>query len=74
MTPALAYTLTNPSTPLRGMTVRQPWASAIAHWGKHTENRTQPTPYAGLVLIHSAKTPDTRALREAPLDAVASRL
>lgn len=68
MTTGLAYTLTNPTTSVRGMTVRQPWAAAISHWGKHTENRVRAISYTGLVLIHAAKTPDAYALKEAPAD------
>lgn len=38
---------------LRAITVRQPWAWAIAHGGKTIENRSQPTRYRGPVLIHA---------------------
>ena len=37
------------------LTVRQPWAWAIAHGGKTTENRSQPTRHRGPVLIHAGK-------------------
>lgn len=41
---------------LRALTVRQPWAWAIATQGKNIENRTWKTPYRGLVAIHAGKS------------------
>lgn len=41
-------------TPIRALTVRQPWAYATAHLDKRIENRTWRTGYRGLVLIHAA--------------------
>lgn len=38
---------------LRVLTVRQPWAGAIAHLGKDIENRPQRWAYRGPVLIHA---------------------
>lgn len=38
---------------LRALTVRQPWAWAIAHGGKDVENRSWPTSYRGLLAIHA---------------------
>ena len=32
---------------MRALTVRQPWAHAIAFWGKDVENRTWATHYQG---------------------------
>jgi len=46
---------------LRVLTVRQPWAGAIAHLGKDIENRPQWWAYRGPVLIHAGlakRTPD----------------
>lgn len=43
---------------IRGLTVRPPWAQAIAHGGKTVENRTWRTCYQGLVAIHAGKRPD----------------
>jgi hypothetical protein len=40
---------------LRVLTVRQPWAGAIAHLGKDIENRPQRWAYRGPVLIHAAQ-------------------
>ena len=37
------------------LTVRQPWAWAIAHAGKDTENRSWMTRYRGPILIHASK-------------------
>lgn len=45
---------------MRALTVRQPYADAIAHGAKPVENRTKPLPpkYAGVpVLLHAAKDP-----------------
>ncbi|MET7621799.1 hypothetical protein ACWC5O_45185 [Streptomyces sp. NPDC001450] len=44
----------------RALTIRQPWAAAIAYADKRIENRTWPTSYRGPVLIHSSKTLDRR--------------
>ncbi|HET9658272.1 MAG TPA: hypothetical protein VFP72_23170 [Kineosporiaceae bacterium] len=38
----------------RGMTVRQPWATAILHGGKDVENRPRPWP-TGVYLLHAGK-------------------
>jgi len=40
-------------TELRALTLRQPWAWAIAHAGKDVENRTWGTSWRGLVGIHA---------------------
>ncbi|MFI2370378.1 ASCH domain-containing protein [Streptomyces sp. NPDC018833] len=48
------------------LTVRQPWASAIAYGTKRIENRTWPTDHRGLVLIHAGRTTDPNA-KDAPL-------
>jgi hypothetical protein len=42
----------------RVLTVRQPWAWAIIHAGKDVENRTRPTRYRGLLLIHAGQADD----------------
>lgn len=41
---------------VKALTVRQPWAAAIAHHGKTVENRTWHTNWRGTLLIHAAKT------------------
>lgn len=49
------------NAPEVAITIRQPWASAIAldHPGaKRVENRGRPTTYRGPVAIHAGKTPD----------------
>jgi hypothetical protein len=38
---------------MRALTVRQPWAWAIAHAGKTVENRSWSTSYRGLLAIHA---------------------
>jgi hypothetical protein len=55
---------------IRALTVRQPWASAIAHADKRIENRTWTTPHRGAVLIHSAAKVDPAANRHAPMTAI----
>lgn len=52
---------------LRALTVRQPWAWAIAKGFKDVENRSWTTTYRGPMVIHAAKAWDDRnidALRE----------
>jgi hypothetical protein len=46
---------------MKALTIRQPWADAIAHQTKRTENRTWKTAYRGLVLIHAGAAHDPRA-------------
>lgn len=43
-------------TEMRGLSVRQPYAWAIACAGKTVENRSRPTRYRGLLAIHASKT------------------
>jgi hypothetical protein len=40
---------------MKALTVRQPWAAAIAHHGKTVENRSWHTNFRGTLLIHAAK-------------------
>lgn len=42
----------------RALTVRQPWADAITHGTKRTENRTRRTHYRGQLLIHAGAAHD----------------
>lgn len=51
---------------MKALTIRQPWADAIAHGEKRIENRTRRTSYVGTVLIHAGLTGD----RQAVLDGV----
>jgi uncharacterized protein DUF4326 len=44
---------------VKALTVRQPWAWAIAAAGKDVENRTWHTRYRGLLAIHAAATADS---------------
>lgn len=46
---------------LRALTVRPPWAQAIAFGGKAVENRTWPTAYRSLVAIHAGRSIDWAA-------------
>ncbi len=50
---------------MRALTIRQPWAAAIAHGPKRIENRTRPIPPAHVgatVLIHAGIAEDKNAL------------
>jgi hypothetical protein len=48
---------------MRVLTVRQPWAHAIAHLGKDVENRTWSTRHVGEQLaIHAGRTVDLAAI------------
>jgi hypothetical protein len=48
---------------MRALTVRQPWAWAILHAGKDTENRGWSTRYRGPLVIHSgARLHDCRKM------------
>lgn len=49
-------------TEIRALTIRQPWADAIAHGEKRTENRSRRTNYTGKVLIHAGLTGDREAV------------
>lgn len=40
---------------MKCLSIRQPWADAIIHFGKDIENRDWPTRFRGLVLIHAGK-------------------
>jgi hypothetical protein len=46
----------------RVLSVRQPWAWAIACGRKKVENRTWKTPYRGTVYIHASSTLDRKAV------------
>lgn len=43
---------------MKALSIRQPWPHRIFHEGKDIENRTWPTRYRGLFLIHAGKTFD----------------
>lgn len=43
---------------IRGLTLKQPWALAVTHFGKDVENRSWSTRYRGLVAIHAGKALD----------------
>jgi hypothetical protein len=45
------------------ITIRQPWASSIIHWGKDIENRTWTTKYRGPIYIQASSS-----LKSAELD------
>ena len=41
---------------MKCLTICQPWAHAIMHWGKDVENRGWATKHRGEMLIHAGKT------------------
>lgn len=47
---------------MKALTIRQPWADAIAHGEKRIENRSRRTNYTGTVLIHAGLGQDVNAL------------
>lgn len=48
----------NTATPLRALTIRQPYGFAVAEGFKPIENRTRRTHYRGPILIHTSKVPE----------------
>ncbi len=44
----------NRDSPIKVLTIRQPWAHAILNLGKNVENRVWRTRYRGPLLIHAA--------------------
>ncbi|MFI1621805.1 hypothetical protein ACH4VT_33330 [Streptomyces lydicus] len=48
---------------IRGISVRQPWATAIVAGAKPIENRPQPWSWRGWLLLHAGLQTDRRALR-----------
>ncbi|MEU5547186.1 hypothetical protein AB0G85_33220 [Streptomyces sioyaensis] len=55
---------------MRALTIRQPWASAIAYAGKTIENRVQRWSYRGPLLIHAGAAIDRAAKKHPPMAAV----
>jgi hypothetical protein len=41
------------TSPIKAITIKQPWTWAVAHGGKDVENRTWATSYTGLLAIHA---------------------
>jgi len=50
---------------MKALTVRQPWAQAIAEGLKTVEVRSRPIKYRGLLAIHAAAKPDAEFAEEA---------
>ncbi|MER6393917.1 hypothetical protein ABT236_36395 [Streptomyces sp. NPDC001523] len=48
---------------IRGISIKQPWTTAIAAGAKTIENRPQPWSWRGLVLLHAGLQTDRPALR-----------
>lgn len=51
---------------MRALTIKQPWADAIVHGTKRTENRTWQTTHRGPVIIHAGAGYDQHAGRIIP--------
>lgn len=47
---------------MKAISIKQPWAWAIANGHKTIETRTWPTKYRGEILIVASKTPDRKML------------
>src|SRR5687767_13336695 len=64
-------------TPLRALSIRQPWATLLVYGLKTVEVRRWPTARRGRVLVHAGREPDRRdevwALVPAPLREAALR-
>lgn len=58
-------------TEIRGLTLRQPWAYAVASCEKRIENRGWPTTYRGWIAIHASKSAGPRDEYEAAAERVA---
>ncbi|MEU0427892.1 hypothetical protein ABZ235_30660 [Streptomyces canus] len=50
--------MTTETTAIRGLTIKQPWAFAIAEGFKLVENRSRRTNYRGPLLIHAGRVHD----------------
>lgn len=50
--------MTTVTDTIRGLTIKQPWAFAIAEGFKTIENRSRRTNYRGTLLIHAGQTHD----------------
>lgn len=55
--------------PVRALTVRQPWADALAYLGKDVENRSRRTTYTGQLYLHAGLGTDRAACLLLPADA-----
>ena len=51
------YAAMDPPEAVRGLTLHQPWAWAVAVGGKRIENRTWGTDWRGPLVIHAAQRP-----------------
>lgn len=49
---------------MKAITVRQPWAWAIIHGGKHIENRSAGSRYRGPLAIHAGKSLSSRGMND----------
>lgn len=49
---------------MKGITIMEPWATAIVRWGKHVENRSQLWAYRGPLLIHAGMRWSDRGIHD----------
>lgn len=49
---------------MKALTIRQPWAGLIVAGLKTVENRSWPTSYRGVLVIHAGARPDDEAMAE----------
>lgn len=56
------------SNELHAISIRQPWAYAILHFGKNVENKPLRTHYRGRILIQSSLTVEYREARTCGVD------
>ncbi|MGZ2360934.1 ASCH domain-containing protein [Streptomyces sp. 372A] len=49
---------------IRGISIRQPWATCIVAGAKTIENRPQPWPWRSWILLHAGQQTDRLALRD----------
>ena len=61
-------------TSIRGLSIRQPWASLIAEGNKRIETRSWSTTHRGLVAIHASKAFPKDALRFAQEERALGRI
>jgi hypothetical protein len=49
---------------MKAITIMEPWATTVARWGKHVENRPQVWAYRGTLLIHAGQRWSDRGIHD----------